>query len=213
MITFDQTELRGLAHMSEPLLPNEPLPQRFARVLAWLAGAAILFGGAIPIAIEVFGRRFFNYTIHSFEISAYAFAISIGLGLAFTITQKSNIRVDILQGFLPTPLRLLCDLLSALSLAVCGAALAWYAWGTLAQSWRMGARSESILQVPMVLPQSVWWFGILCFAVMAVIVLAQASAALVRREIRYAETLVGSLRVHEEISQSGVEAPTGSSRP
>jgi TRAP-type C4-dicarboxylate transport system permease small subunit len=198
--------------MSDRLLPAEPLPQRLARILAWIAGAAILFGCAVPITVEVVGRRIFGLTFHSFEISAYAFAASIGLGAAFTVTQKSNIRVDILQGYLPAPLRLACDVLAALSLAICALALAWQAWGTLAYSARIGARSESVLQVPMAIPQGIWWFGLLCFAIMSVIVLAQALAALADRRLGRVDELIGSLRVHQEVSQSGVEAGGGGGR-
>lgn len=32
---------------------TEPLPQRISRVLAWVAGAVILFGCAVPITVDV----------------------------------------------------------------------------------------------------------------------------------------------------------------
>lgn len=199
--------------MAEALLPKEPLPQRVARLLAWAAGASVLFGCALPITAEVIGRRMFGLTFHSFEISGYAFAAAVGLGAAFTVTQKSNIRVDILQGYLPTPLRLLCDVLAALALSVSSIALAWYGWITVATSARMGARSESVLQVPMAIPQGIWWFGLFCFAIMSVIVLVQAAVALARRRVAEVDQLIGSLRVHEEVSQSGVETPAKEPRP
>jgi TRAP-type C4-dicarboxylate transport system permease small subunit len=199
--------------MAEPLLPKEPIPQRVARLLAWVAGAAVLFGCAIPITAEVIGRRLFGLTFHSFEISGYAFAACVGLGAAFTVTQKSNIRVDILQGYLPAPLRLLCDVLAAVALATCACALAWYGWITVATSARMGARSESVLQVPMTIPQGIWWFGLLVFAILSVIVLLQALAALALRRAGEADALIGSLRVHEEMSQSGVATATKDQRP
>jgi TRAP-type C4-dicarboxylate transport system permease small subunit len=190
--------------MSDAGRSDEAPAQRIARWFAWLAGAAILFGCAMPIAAEVVLRKFFGLTVHSFEISAYAFAIAIAMGSAFTVTQKANIRVDILQGYLPRPLRLVCDVLAALALAVTAATLAWYAWGTFAQSVKVGARSESVLQVPVAIPQGIWWFGLTWFAVTAAIVLVQAVAALVRRRTEQADALIGSLRIHEEIGQSGV---------
>jgi TRAP-type C4-dicarboxylate transport system permease small subunit len=195
--------------MTENSAQTEPWPQRIARWLSWVAGAAILFGCALPIAAEVVLRRFFGITVHSFEISAYAFAISIALGAAFTVTQKSNIRVDILQGYLPRPLRLLSDLIAALALAVTAATLAWYAYGTFAQSLKVGARSESVLQVPVAIPQGIWWLGLTIFALTAAIVLVQALVALVRGRSDAADDLIGSLRVHDEIGQSGVDLDGG----
>jgi TRAP-type C4-dicarboxylate transport system permease small subunit len=191
--------------MTDTRVQEEHWPQRLARWLSWVAGAAILFGCALPIAAEVVLRRLFGITVHSFEISAYAFAIAIALGAAFTVTQKSNIRVDILQGYLPRPLRLLCDLIAAAALAITAATLAWYAYGTFAQSLKVGARSESVLQVPVAIPQGIWWFGLTVFALTAALVLLQAVGALVRGRAAAADDLIGSLRVHDEIGQSGID--------
>ena len=112
--------------------------------------------------------------IESFEISGYMLAACIGLGLAFTVTSKSNIRVDILLDAFPDRLRAACDLLASVTLAIIALALAWFCWQTLAQSWAMNARSTSIMQTPMVLPQGMWWIGMFWFAFMAVLLPLQA---------------------------------------
>ena len=88
---------------ADPLLPDEPLPQRISRIFAWLAGACILFGCGALISADVITRFIFKRgMIESFEISGYMLAACIGLGLAFTVTSKSNIRVDILS--MPFPI-------------------------------------------------------------------------------------------------------------
>ena len=48
-------------------------------------------------------------------------ALCIGLGMAFTVTSKANIRVDILLDALLDKVRVACDLLASLSLT----ALRW----------------------------------------------------------------------------------------
>jgi TRAP-type C4-dicarboxylate transport system permease small subunit len=190
--------------MTDPLLPPEPLPQRISRILAWIAGAVILFGCAGLITIDVVTRYFFRRgMVESFEISGYALAACIGLGMAFTVTSKANIRVDILLDALPDRVRVLCDILASLSLTIVAVTLAWFAFGTLQQSWSMNAKSVSVLQTPMILPQGVWWVGLFWFACMAVLVPAQAIARLVQRDRRGFDGLVGSLRVSEEIEQAG----------
>jgi Tripartite ATP-independent periplasmic transporters, DctQ component len=109
----------GHPDVSDPLLPDEPLPQRISRIFAWVAGAIILFGCAFLITIDVITRYFFKRgMVESFEISGYALAASIGLGMAFTVTQKANIRVDILLDALPDPVRIACDLVASLALAL-----------------------------------------------------------------------------------------------
>jgi TRAP-type C4-dicarboxylate transport system permease small subunit len=193
------------------LLPPEPWPQRISRVFAWAGGAIILFGCSFLITIDVITRFFFKRgMVESFEMSGYALAACIGLGLAFTVTSKTNIRVDILLEILPLPLRRFCDLLASLSLAVIALALAWYAYGTLAQSMAMNAKSISTLQVPMALPQSIWWIGIFWFAFMAVLIPVQAMLRLITGDVAGFDALIGSLRVTDEIAQAGVEQPAAS---
>jgi TRAP-type C4-dicarboxylate transport system permease small subunit len=189
---------------SERLLPAEPWPQRISRLLAWMAGAFILFGCAVLITIDVVTRYFFKRgMVESFELSGYALAAAIGLGMAFTVTQKANIRVDILLDALPDPLRVACDVLASLSLTLIAVALAWFTFGTLQASWSMGAKSVSTLQTPMVLPQGIWWVGLFWFACMAVLVPVQAVMRLVMRDRTGFDTMVGSLRVTDEIEQAG----------
>jgi TRAP-type C4-dicarboxylate transport system permease small subunit len=195
------------AHMNDvhdSLLPAEPLPQRISRILAWIAGAIILFGCAGLITIDVVTRYFFRRgMVESFELSSYALAACIGLGMAFTVSSKANIRVDILLDALPDKVRVICDIIASLSLTVIAAALAWLTFGTLQQSWSMGAKSVSSLQTPMILPQGIWWVGLFWFACMAVVVPVQAIGRLLRGDRPGFDSLIGSLRVTEEIEQAG----------
>jgi TRAP-type C4-dicarboxylate transport system permease small subunit len=182
---------------------TEPLPQRLSRWLAWVAGAVILFGCAVPITIDVAMRYFFNQSaVDSFEISSYGLAICIGLGMAFTVTTKAHIRVDFLAARLPFPLRAACDLLAALALALVAAALAWFAWGTMEQSWSMGARSMSQMRVPLVLPQGLWWIGLFWFACMAVLAPVQAVLRLIRGDRAGFDAVVGSADLDAEIAEA-----------
>jgi TRAP-type C4-dicarboxylate transport system permease small subunit len=197
------------------LLPPEPWPQRVSRLLAWAAGACILIGCGLLISLDVVTRAIFRRgVIESFEISAYAFAAAIGLGMAFAVASKSHIRVDIALGVLPKGWRAPCDLLASAALALVALALAWYCWGTLAQSIDMNAKSVSSMQTPMAVPQSVWFAGLFWFAAMAVIVPLQALARLLAGDRAGFDALVGSLRVDEEIEQAGVDSDlTGGTRP
>ena len=191
---------------SSSLLPPEPWPQRISRILAWVGGAIILVGCSGLITIDVVTRYLFKRgMVESFEISGYALAACIGLGLGFATTSKTHIRVDILLDAFPRPVRVAFDLLSALSLALLAVALAWFCWGTLAQSMAMNAKSVSTLQTPMALPQSIWWVGIFWFACVAVMLPVQAVLRLMAGDGPGFDALIGSLRVTEEISQAGVE--------
>lgn len=182
---------------------TEPLPQRISRWLAWVAGAVILFGCAVPITIDVAMRFFFNRSVvESFEISGYGLAACVGLGLGFTVTTKAHIRVDFLAAKLPFPARAACDLLAACALAVVAAALAWFAWGTVFQSWAMGARSMSTLQIPIVIPQGLWWIGLFWFACMAVLAPVQAITRLIKGDRAGFDAVIGSADLDAEIDEA-----------
>jgi TRAP-type C4-dicarboxylate transport system permease small subunit len=182
--------------------------------MAWIAGAFILVGCGLLISLDVVTRIILRRgVIESFELSGYALAAAVGLGLAFTVTSKANIRVDILLDLVPRSVRRVCDLAASLSLAVIALALAWYCWGTLAQSHAMNAKSVSVMQIPMVLPQGIWWAGLFWFATMAVVLPIQALIRLWRGDVAGFDAKIGSLRVTEEIEQAGVSAAAGSDRP
>lgn len=203
-------QVRGLSR----LLPPEAWPHRVSRVLAWLAGAIVLVGCSGLITIDVITRFLFKRgMVESFEISGYALAACIGLGLAFATTSKAHVRVDILLDAFPRPVRVACDLLASISLALVALALAWFCWKTLAQSVSMNAKSVSTLQMPMALPQAIWWIGIFWFACVAVLLPLQAALRLLARDAAGFDALIGSLRVTEEMAQAGVEQPTDAAKP
>lgn len=178
----------------------------FSRWLAWLAGAIILFGCAVPISIDVLSRAILGRTmLESFEISGYAFAACIGLGMGFTVTSKANIRVDILTAKLPPKLRLTFDIVAALALAVTALALAWYSFDVLEKSWKLGARSTSTLQVPLLLPQSVWWIGFVWFATIACLTPMMAILRIFARDTAGAEALISAPALSEEIADIGID--------
>lgn len=182
------------------------LRERLSRWLAWAAGAIILFGCAVPIAIDVVSRAVIGRTLlESFEISGYAFAACIGLGMGFTVTSKTNIRVDILSARLPRSLRLTFDIVAAVALAITAVALAWYTFGVLAQSWKLDARSQSTLQVPLLLPQIIWWLGFVWFATVAFLTPLLAITHLFDRDAEGAESLISNPDLLDEIKDTGIE--------
>lgn len=194
---------------------TEALTHRISRWLAWVAGAVILFGCAVPITIDVAMRYFFNRSaVESFEISGFALAACVGLGMGYTVTTKAHIRVDFLVAYLPWGLRAACDLLAACVLAVVAAALAWFAWGTLAQSYSMDARSMSVLRIPMAIPQGLWWIGLFWFACIAVLAPVQAVLRLLRGDRAGFDALIGTPDLEAEVEEAlDAVTETGGARP
>lgn len=185
------------------------LTTRLSRWMAWLAGGIILFGCAFPIAIDVMTRAVLGRTVlESFEISSYAFAACIGLGMGYTVTTKANIRVDIFSARLPRRIRMVFDIAAALALALTALAFAWYTFDVLQQSWKLGARSESTLRVPLLLPQSIWWLGFVWFATVACLTPLFALARLTAKDLEGAEALVSNPELSDEIKDIGIDLDT-----
>lgn len=103
---------------------------------------------------------------------------------------------------LPFALCAACDLLAALALALVAAALAWFAWGSLSQSWAMDARSMSHLRVPLVIPQGLWWIGLFWFACMAILAPVQAVLRLARGDRAGFDAAIGSADIDTEIEEA-----------
>ncbi len=183
--------------------------RRITRALAWASGAIILIGCGLLITLDVVTRAIFRRgMVESFELSGYALAAAIGLGAAWTVTSKGNIRVDILLERLPSGLRRTLDLVAAVAFAVVALSLAWFAFGTLAYSWSVDARSVSTLRTPLWLPQALWWAGLAWLAVVAVLTPLFAMRALVARDADGFDRLIGPTRVEEEIAEAGAQLPT-----
>jgi len=186
------------------------LTERVSRWLAWIAGGIVLFGCAVPISIDVVSRAVIGRTLlESFEVSGYALAACIGLGLGYTVTSKANIRVDILTAKLPVSLRIVFDLAAAIALAVIAIALAWYSYDVLAESWKLGSRSQSTLRVPLILPQGIWWLGFVWFATVAFLTPLFAVARLLARDRQGAEALISNPDLSDEFREIGIHTQDG----
>lgn len=171
-------------------------------------------GSAVPVAIDVIARATLGRTVlESFEMSEYALAACIGLGMGYTVTTRANVRVDILTARLPRAIRLYVDLFAASTLAATAVACAWYSFGVLEETWRLGARSISTLQVPLILPQSVWWIGFFWFATIACLTPVLAIGRLWERDLSGAEALISNPQLTDEMEEIGIETHDTSGRP
>ena len=99
---------------------------------------------------------------------------------------------------MPRKLAAACDLVAIVALLAFASLIAWHGAGTLAQSWQLGARSNSSLAVPLAVPQALWWVGYLGFVVCAVLLLARALAAMWAGDLAAANRLIGARSIEEE---------------
>lgn len=173
-----------------------------SQVLAWLAGALIL-ASALIVSIDVVTRSILRLTfLQSFELSTYAFAVAVTLGLAYTLICRSHIRIEVVYVLLKTPLRIALDLVAILALAVTAIAFAWFAGQTVWYTYEVNAHSNTTLAVPLVVPQALWLAGLVWFAITAVWLTASSVRHLLKGQRDRVSLEIGVLALQEELEQT-----------
>jgi TRAP-type C4-dicarboxylate transport system permease small subunit len=183
------------------------LAARGSQWLAWIGGGLMLVS-AVLISLDVITRNLFASTFfESFELSTYALAATVSFGFAFALTSKAHIRIEVVYILLPLPIRRALDLLAILALLAVTLALAWFGAQTAAESWSLGARSNSALSVPLAIPQGVWVAGLVWFCLATGLLALRAVLNLARGRGDLVEQEVGVASLAEEIEASTEPRP------
>ncbi len=158
-----------------------------------IAGGALLLVAAITICVDITLRFAFAWTVGGAdELSGYALAIASAWGFSTALLSRSHIRIDTVYVRVKSRIRAALDLISLASLAFFVALVAWHAWGVLRQSYVSGSRSLSAIETPLVVPQALWFLGLVFFVAIALLLLARALFALRTGDLDKLFDLIGS---------------------
>lgn len=158
-----------------------------------IAGGALLLVAAITICVDITLRFAFAWTVGGAdELSGYALAIASTWGFSTALLSRSHIRIDTVYVRVKSRIRAALDLISLASLAFFVALVAWHAWGVLRQSYVSGSRSLSAIETPLVVPQALWFLGLVFFVAIALLLLARALFALMTGDLDKLFDLIGS---------------------
>ncbi|MFA7580696.1 TRAP transporter small permease subunit [Castellaniella sp.] len=155
--------------------------------------------------MDVLTRSVLRLTFfQSFELSSYAFAASVSLGLAFTLISRMHIRIEVVYVLFKPWMRACLDLAAILTLAGTAVVFAWFAFQTVWYSWSINSHSNTTLAMPLALPQGIWFGGLAWFAITAVWLFARAVLNLIRKRPQAISREIGVLALQEEIDQSEI---------
>ena len=127
------------------------------------AGVLVLLA-AILIGIDVLMRKFLARSIGGAdELAGYSLAIGTAWGLGAALLDRAHIRIDSLYMRFPARARLAFDFAGLVLFLTFFGLIAWHGWGVVEQSWTSGSRSQSALETPTVMPQLLWFAGLLGF--------------------------------------------------
>ncbi len=184
----------------ETLAPVRAL-NKFAGCGVWIGGACLLVASGL-IVVDLLMRKFTGWTMGgSDEIAGYVLAIVSAWAFPITLLRRSHIRVDVLYTHMPQCVRIALDLFALACLGVFIGVLTYHAWQVLSDSIAFNAVSNTPLQVPQWIPQSLWFAGYLFFLVTIVVLFSCALYLLARRRLRQIGGLIGINSVEEEISE------------
>lgn len=178
---------------------------RFAAILCGWG----LLGLSVLTCVEIVGRKLFGFTLNGIdEVGGYALAISTAFGFALALVRRAHTRVDLLLVNLPPRAQAALNAVAAVVLAAFAVFMAERGFAVLSESLEFRSVSNSPLQVPMWLPQGLWFAGLVLFAVVAAALAVDAVRRLTRGETRTMNALYGPPTVLEEIEEElGTELP------
>ena len=173
-------------------------PTLLMRISIWMAriGGGLIFLMAFPITIDVITRKLFSVSLlESYEISTYIFAIAVPLGYGYALFAGSHIRIDVVFARLRGRVRALLDLFGLVLLTGVVCVFAWQALRTAAESFEMGARSNSTLGAPLAVPQFLWAAGLCLFGLVCMVVVIRVALLILRKKYEQAESLTSGSAV------------------
>jgi len=170
-------------------------------------GGGLLLLAALLVSFEILARKFLflPFSIGT-ELSTYALAVGASWSFAQALLQRAHVRIDVLRNRLPPPVRPWLDILALASLAAFGLMVSWYVWDTVATSWSLGAKENTPLATPLVIPQLLWFWGIAWFAAVASVETVRACAALARGDSGALNRIAAPLGLDDEIDEALAEA-------
>jgi TRAP-type mannitol/chloroaromatic compound transport system permease small subunit len=183
-----------------------------AGISLWMAraGGALLIIASAVITFEIVARKFFLLPFNvGTEVSTYALAVGASWSFAYTLLHRAHVRIDVLRNWLPLVARAFLDVAALLSLTAVAVILAWYLFDTVEASWTLGARENTSLGTPLVLPHGLWFIGLLWFAVVCVEQLVTVLGSVLRGDADGVIAKAGPSGVEEELKEvlTTVETP------
>jgi len=143
------------------------MKDRIETLLATVFGF-IFLGLAGVVATETVARKLFNVSLQGAdELGGYALAVGSTIAFSLALMGRSHIRVDVFHERMPRRLQAFINWLSITSLAAFAIFIAWLAGKVLADTLAYGSTAQTPWATPLIIPQSVWYAGLVTFALVA----------------------------------------------
>ncbi|MBW1691158.1 MAG: TRAP transporter small permease [Deltaproteobacteria bacterium] len=157
--------------------------ERLSKFFAIIVGWALLCLSLL-IGIDVVGRKLFNVPLQgSDEIGGYIMALLCVFGFSYALSQEAHIRLRLLFPKLPLTIRAFLNLLAYGLLLTYAYMMCWQVITVLINSYRYKSIAPTVLQTPLVIPQSFVTIGLAWFALHMTIYFLQHVRLIISHQI------------------------------
>jgi TRAP-type C4-dicarboxylate transport system permease small subunit len=127
----------------------------------------------------------------------------VGSTIAFSLALmgRNHIRVDVFHEMFPRRLQAFLNWFSIVSLAAFGIFVAWVATKVITDTLQYGSTAQTPWATPLIWPQSVWYAGLVVFALVATGYALRATLLLARQRIATLNTDFHPKSAKEELKE------------
>lgn len=157
--------------------------RRVEALLANLFGAIFLVL-ALVVTVETLARKIFNFSLQGAdELGGYALAIGSTLAFGLALAGRNHIRVDVFHEWFPRRVTAALNWVSVMLLAAMAVLFAAVSVRVLEESYAYRSTAQTPWATPLIVPQSLWYAGLVIFMLIALGFAARATWLLLARRI------------------------------
>ena len=176
--------------------------EKIAEIPALVCGS-LLIAAACLVSVEVVLRKLFSFSIGGAdELSSYVLALTTAWGFSLAVVHRAHIRIDVLYQKLNMKIRSYLDVIAALSMVMFSGYLAYFCWSVISVTIRRGSTANTPLQTPLIIPQGLWFLGLLVFYLVSLFVLAKAVKALLAKDYAGVNAVAGVRTSDDELEEA-----------
>lgn len=177
------------------------MKEHIENVLAWLFGMTFI-ALAFVVTVETVSRKVFNISLQGAdELGGYALAVGSTIAFSLALMGRNHIRVDVFHEMFPRRAQAFLNWIAIVSLAAFGIFVAWVATKVITDTLQYGSTAQTPWATPLIWPQSVWYAGLVIFALVATGHALRATLLLARHRIETLNTDFHPKSAKEELKE------------
>lgn len=170
-------------------------------VLAWVFGT-IFIALSFVVTVETLSRKLFNVSLQGAdELGGYSLAVGSTIAFSLALMGRNHIRVDVFHEMFPRRAQAFLNWFAIVSLAAFGVFVAWVATKVITDTLQYGSTAQTPWATPLIWPQSVWYAGLVVFALVATGYALRATLLLARGRIAMLNTDFHPKSAKEELKE------------